>query len=38
MLDSFFHMVFTLHKIVFWRENVKIMSYFKQRYNGRHYV
>ena len=25
-------------KITFWRENVKILPYFAQRYNGRHYI
>ena len=25
-------------KIAFWRENVNILTSFKQRYNERHYV
>ena len=39
MLDSIYHMANTLSKKShFWRENVKILSSFTQRYNGRHYV
>ena len=40
MLDSIYHM--TLKKITlksqFWHENVKILLYFTQCYDGCHYV
>ena len=37
MFDSIYHMTLKLYtlKISFWRENVKILSSFTQRYNGR---
>ena len=37
MLDSLYHMTTrkTL-KLHFWRENVSILSFFRQLYNGRH--
>ena len=39
MLDSFNHMTLKLLKnCIFWRENVKILPSFTQRYNGRHNV
>ena len=39
MLDSVYHMTLKLiKKIAFWRENVNILPYFMQRYNGRHNV
>ena len=28
MLDSIYHMKLKLHKITFWRENVKILLHF----------
>ena len=41
MLDSIHHMTPGIKLIknrFFWRENVKILSSFTQRYNGRHNV
>ena len=39
MLDSIYHMTLKLiKKLHFWRENVKILPSFTQRYNGRHKV
>ena len=39
MLDSIYHMTLKLIKNrIFWRENVEILPYFTQRYNGRHNV
>ena len=38
MLDSIYHTTLKLLKITFWRENIKILPPFTQRYNGRHYV
>ena len=35
MLDSIDHMTLKSH---FWRENVKILPPFTQRYNGHHYL
>ena len=35
MLDSIYHMTLKLH---FWHENVKILSSFTQRYDGRHCI
>ena len=32
------HDVKITYKSHFWRENVKILPSFTQRYNGRHYV
>ena len=37
MLDSTYHKKKT-RKSLFWRENVKLLQSFTQRYNGRHYV
>ena len=39
ILDYNYLMTFkTNWKTQFWRENVKVVSSFKQRFNGRHYV
>ena len=38
MIDSFYHMTLNELEFHFWRENVKILSSFTQRYNGRHHV
>ena len=38
MLDDNYHKASTLHKIAFVHENVKMLSSFTHRYNGRHYV
>ena len=39
MLDSIHHITLKLLKNhIFWRENVKILPSFTQRYNGRYYV
>ena len=39
MLDSIYHMTLKLiENRIFWRENVKILPYFMQRYNGCHNV
>ena len=38
LFDSIYCMALMLLKIVFWRENVKILPSFSQRYNGCHYV
>ena len=38
MLDSIHHITLKLLKIAyFWHEYIKILLYFTQRYNGRHY-
>ena len=36
MLYSIYHVTLKLLKITFWRENVKKLPSFMQRYNGRH--
>ena len=38
MLNSIYHMILKLLKIVFLRDKVKILPSLKQRYNGRHYA
>ena len=38
MLEYFYHMTLKVLKIKFRRKSVKILPYFTQRYNGRHYV
>ena len=38
MLDSIYLMTLKLIKIAFLRENVKILSSFRQRFNGLHNV
>ena len=39
MLDSIYHMTLKILKnLHFWCENVKIFPYFRQHYNGHHYV
>ena len=38
MIDSFYHMTLNELEFHFWRKNVKILSSFTQRYNGRHHV
>ena len=38
MLDSIYHMASNYLKLDFWLDNVQILPYFTQRYNGRHYV
>ena len=39
MLDSIYHMTLILLKnCIFWCENVKILPFFTQRYDGSHYV
>ena len=38
MLDSIYHMTLKLIKNAFWRENVKSLPSFTQRYNIRHNV
>ena len=42
MLDYIYYMTLKLLKKrffgVFWSENARGFSYFRQRYNGRHYV
>ena len=38
MLHSVYQIALQLFKITFSMENVKILSSFRQRYNGRHYV
>ena len=36
MLDSIYHITLKYLKLHFWGENVKILPYFTQRYNGSH--
>ena len=38
MLDCIYYMSLKLLKITFWREYVKVLSSFTQRYNGCSYV
>ena len=37
LLDSIYHKTWKYLKSHFWRDNVKILPYFMQIYNGQHY-